>query len=245
MTVSTDGVELAGLVTTTISSIGRATAISIWDCVPSTNRDRGRKTQPTHRAACGGEWLATATPTVDPKISTAVLAIRVFIHGDPASIPTPIPQCALTIDMAHSSGLNGLCTARVRDTSAGKRWTVVAFNAPTRRTTAAVAWSEVRAAGNRMSGLWIEARRRVPRGGRGGTEDVGGRRVRSRGACKLRVGRVLGREWGKGVTLLALPDASLAKKLGRDLEALEFEDGGYIGKRIDRAMGVVGGWSQR
>ena len=59
------------------------------------------------------------------------------------------------------------------------------------------------------------------------------------------MGRVLGRQGGKGVTLLALPDASLAKKLGGDLEALEFEDAGYIGERIDRAMGVVGGWSQR
>ena len=61
----------------------------------------------------------------------------------------------------------------------------------------------------------------------------------------MRVGRVLGWEWGKGVTLLALPDAGLTKKLGGDLEALEFVDGGYIGKRIDRTMGVVGGWSER
>ena len=147
--------------------------------------------------------------------------------------------------MAHSSGVNCLRTARVRDASAGKRWTVVSFNAPTRRATAAIPRSEVRTAGNRMSSLWIEARRRVPRGGRRRTEDILGRRVGSRAACKLRVGRVLGRQGGKGVTLLALPDASLAKKLGGDLEALEFEDAGYIGERIDRAMGVVGGWSQR
>jgi len=95
-----------------------------------------------------------------------------------------------------------------------------------------------------MSGLWIEAGRRVPRSGRRGTEYGGGRRVGSRGACKLGVGRVLRREGRKGITLLALPDASLAKKLWRDLEALEFLDGGHVGKRVDRAMGVVGGWNK-
>ena len=61
----------------------------------------------------------------------------------------------------------------------------------------------------------IEVRRRI--------EDVWG----------WRVGR-------KGVTLLALPDAGLSKKFKRDLEALEFGDAGYVGKRVDCAMGVVG-----
>jgi hypothetical protein len=61
----------------------------------------------------------------------------------------------------------------------------------------------------------------------------------------LRVGRVLGRQGRNGVTLLALPDASLAKKLGRDLEAFEFGDAGHVGKRVDRAMRVVGSWRKR
>jgi len=59
------------------------------------------------------------------------------------------------------------------------------------------------------------------------------------------VGRVLGRQGRKGVTLLALPDTSLAKKLGRGLEAFEFGDASYVGKRVDRAMRVVGSWSKR
>ena len=85
----------------------------------------------------------------------------------------------------------------------------------------------------------------VPRDGLGGTEDAGGGRVGGGGACELGVGRVLGREGRKGGTLLAFSNTSLAKKLGRDMETIEFADSGYIGERVDRAMRVVGGWSTR
>ena len=135
---------------------------------------QGRKAQPAHCATCRREVFTTATPN------------PVY----PASILMSTPQCALTVGVAHSSGLNCLHTARIR------RWTIV-FHILVRRVTA-----------------WIRA-------------DGNGNRI--------------GRFWAM---LHALPDQSLAKKYKRGFEALEFRDAGYIGKRIDRAMGVVGSWSK-
>ena len=96
-----------------------------------------------------------------------------------------------------------------------------------------------------MAGVWIEARVRVPWVGRRGTEDARRRRIGSRGACELGVGRVLRGKGRKGATLLALPNASLAEKLRRDLETIEFGDAGHVSERVDRTMGMVCSWGNK
>ena len=190
LTVGTDRWELTGLVAT-VPAIGRVTSISICECIPATDRDRGREAQSAHRATCRGERLATAAPRIDPIVPTTVLAVSVVVRREPASIPTSISQSALASGMAHFSSLDCVRAARIRHTRAGK-WRTVAFNTAAGRATAAVALREVRATGNRVTGLWIKVGRRVPLGGLW-IEEVRGRRVGSRGACELRVGRVLGR----------------------------------------------------
>ena len=241
MAVATDRLELTGLVAT-VSSIGRAAPVSIRECIPSTARDRGRKAQPAHRAICGGECIITTAPRVGSKVSTTILVVCAVVRTDPASIRTSIPQVALTCGVAHSSGLDRVRPARVRQS---RKWRAVALNAAAWRAAAAVAQREVGATGNRVASLWIEVRRRIPRGGRRRTEDARGRRIGCRGACELRVGRVLGRKGREGGTLLALPNASLAEKLGRDLEAIEFGDTGHVGEGVNRTVGMVGSWGKR
>ena len=42
-----------------------------------------------------------------------------------------------------------------------------------------------------------------------------------------------------------LPNASFTEKAGRDLEAIEFGDAGYIVEGVNRTVGVVRRWGKR
>ena len=75
-----------------------------------------------------------------------------------------------------------------------------------------------------------------------GREVTQRRKIGSRGACELRVSRVLRRKERKGATLFALPNASVTEKVGRDLEAIEFGDAGHIGEGVNHAVGMVRRW---